>query len=294
MADDWRLKVGGVEVARFGSYESGIGLDTHPVVGATDVRDEDVRRPREDGIAMGADYLGATNVEFDFTVFASSYEEAVERRGGLRQAWRADAIRRTPGALAELWSHTGRVAFGRPRRFAQLDGSKRQDLLLRQGVAQAVADFEMADPNWYGQEQAVTVSFSRGVTTGFTFPAKFPWTTTGERETRGLVRVTGGSPTPLVIAVEGPIVNPVVEIGPLRFEASVSLAAGERLSVNAWPNRRMVTVAGRAAGGVLSSRSTRLGQAVLPPGDYEAVLRGTSESGTASLTVRWRDAFASW
>lgn len=284
---DWRM-VCGSEVTTFGSYESGVGLDRHPAVLATEVEIEDQRRPRSDGVAVGADFFGATTVALDFTVYGSTYEDARARRQRLAYAWRGEPVRRTPGALAQLWSHTGRVAFGRPRRFAASDDH------LRVGVATATADFVMTDPNWYGAEKSSLVRFSEGSATGFKFPAVFPMMTVGQRETRELVDVTGDVPTPLVIEVRGPIVNPVVEIGPLKFEANVSLLAGQTLVVNAWPDKRTITVNGRAAAGIMSSRSTRLTAAVLKPGQYEAVLRGVSDSGTATLTVRWRDAFASW
>src|SRR5690606_38047581 len=164
----------------------------------------------------------------------------------------------------------------------------------RRGVAGATGDFEMADPNWCGVGRSAFVRFIAGTLTGFKFPATFPVVTVGERQTTELVRVTGECPTPVVVDVQGPIVNPLIQVGPLRFETKVSVPSGQKLVINGWPGERAITLNGKPVPGVVSGASTRLSEAVLSPGDHEVSLRGTSSSGTASLTVRWRDAFASW
>ncbi|WP_348240011.1 hypothetical protein, partial [Salmonella enterica] len=80
-------------------------------------------RPRQDGRAFGVDYHSGRTISFDLGVRGLTPEEAREEAALLTRAWRADPVRLTPGAVAELHaSYDGRhrVVYGRPRRFAPI------------------------------------------------------------------------------------------------------------------------------------------------------------------------------
>jgi len=285
MPNDWLLSYPG-EALTFGTIASRFVFTEAPDLGPTEIHSEDAARPRADGVIFGADFHGGRTITFELAVDGKDETDGRTLLGRLGKAWRADKIRQSPGAVAMLTSGGGRVTFGRPRRFAS------NDEYLPQGLAHVVADFACAEDVWYGGEQSVNVALQPPPGGGLIAPLASPLATTATSDRSTVIRIGGEVSTWPVFEIQGPIVNPIVEIvGLLKMEFRTSLAFDQKLVVDTRPWVRSILRNGASVAGSLTRTSTRLSKAAIPPGSYELVLRGTSDSGTASVTTRWRDAY---
>lgn len=282
----WVLDYPGTSLV-MGDGSNGVALAHAPRVGSVEIVTDDARRPRADGMLVGRDFHSGRVVSMPLSCVGSSEAAVAEARDLLLQAWRADVIRRDPGALATLTSERGRVAFGRPREISVDDEDSRF------GVGRVTADFVMVDPSWYGELQQAQVPFAQEPSGGVRFPIRFPFRFIGTGSGERVAVVGGDVDTPVSAAFHGPILNPRLEVADMLIELSGSVAFDEVVTVDA-RSRTVTSSLGGSAAGMLTGRSTRLSALRLPPGEHAVVLRGTSESGTASATVSWRDAFASY
>lgn len=282
---DWRLVYDDVDLA-FGSIRSGYVFPSAPEFGSPELTNDDAARPRGDGVLFGQDTRSGTTVTFAIDVVGSGEAGVLSKLSPLAAAWRADSIRQTPGATATLVADTGRVTFGRPRRFAHSHAARKD------GLIQVTADFATADDLWYGDEQSARVNLVPPSGGGLVAPLASPLSTTPTSDRSTSIRVDGELPTWPVFEVAGPITNPVIEVvGLFRLGFSLSLAYDQKLVVDTRPWARSILRNGASVAGALTSSSARLSRASIPPGSHETVLRGTSATGTASLVTRWRPAY---
>lgn len=252
----------------------------------------DAPRPRGDGVSFGTDYFGGRTITLDLGIVRPSESEALDALSRLRRAWRADAIRLTPGATASLtFRRAGRerVVFGRPRRFAP----GLED--IGQGMATVLADFAATDDLFYSTTTTrLLVPFAPAPTGGLMAPLASPLATTGDSDRSMALTVAGEMPSWPRVTIAGPVVNPVVElVGLWRLEVRASLLEGDSLVIDTAPWARTVLRNGAGAAGLFSRASVRLSKAAIPPGTYEAVLRGSSVTGSASALIEWRDTYSS-
>ncbi|WVX87868.1 minor tail protein [Arthrobacter phage Berrie] len=282
----WRLTYSGEDLS-FGSVESGYVFTTAPDLGARELEHEDARRPRTDGVSFGQDFTGGRTITFELDVNGTDEADAKAKLARLSRAWRADAVRSTPGATATLTSGSGRVAFGRPRRFASNDD------LQPQGLSTVVADFAAADDTWYGgTEQGVTVPLVPAPSGGLMAPLAAPLSTTLSSDRSQGVTIGGDLPTWPVFEIRGPITNPSVElVNALKMDFKLTLAYDQKLVIDTRPWARSILRNGASVAGTITRSSTRLANAALKPGDYEFVLRGSVNTGNPSATIRWREAY---
>jgi hypothetical protein len=284
----WHLIDASAAAVPFGDIPSGIVLDGPPVVDAPPDRVDDAPLPRRDGVVFGVDFLDGFAVTFPLAIAGADEAEVRSRAGTFAAAWRAEAIRRTPGAVAQLQSPTGRVLFGRPRHLTPDDTDAPSGLIL------ATALFAGADARWYGPEQSVAAPFTVMPSGGMVAPFVAPFTTASSAAGGTTATVGGLLDTSPIVTINGPVTNADVTIGPLRFVIRASLAADESVVIDTRPWRSTITRNGAPAPGILSADSTWLADALLPPGDHLVAIQGTSESGTASVSVAWRDAFPTY
>lgn len=285
MPNDWRLAYPGEDLA-FGSIASRLVFSAAPDLGSHEIRHDDAERPRADGVVFGADFFGGRTITFDVAVAGEDEAHARELLAVMAGAWRADVVRKTSGAVATLAADSGRITYGRPRRFASVDE------LLPQGMSHVIADFAAVESVWYGEEHNVSVTLQPAPGGGLLAPLASPLATTSSSDRSTAFTVAGDLQTWPVFEIQGPITNPVVEIVDLlRMEFRLTLAHDETLVVDTRPWGRSILRDGASVAGSLSRTSTRLSQAAIPPGSHELVLRGVSESGTARVTARWRDAY---
>lgn len=285
---DWFLRYPGTALT-FGSYESGLFLPSFPEVGTVGLETDDTGRPRGDGIAFGQDFERESTVKFDVITDGVDIDTARALKETFAAAWRGDRVRADPGSFAELEAFTGRIAFGRPRRFVANDRDMR-----RSGIVRIAAEFEMASALWYDREQVAGVNYVPAVGGGIVAPIITPITTTASSDRSSGVQVGGTLPTWPVIRIWGPITDPSVQIAGLKFEVRTTLTGSQSIVIDTRPWSRAITRNGAAVAGMLSAYSTRLSEASLPPGSHEIVLRGISEQGTARAEVRWRNAYATY
>lgn len=286
LAKPWRLRYSGTDM-ELGTIDSGYVFPTAPEVGPPDIETDDTVRPRADGLAFGLDYYGGRVVTFEIDVVGEDEVDTRARLSTLSRAWRADPVRRTAGATAELVSDSGRIAYGRPRRFAS------NDELIYSGVSEVVADFTAADTAWYAESPgAVSIDITAAPGGGFVAPFVFPLTSSARSDRSTVIDVGGEVRTWPRIEITGPITDPEIEVlGAFRLAFRLTLADGDTLVVDTAPWSRTALRNGASVRGALTRTSTRLSQAALDPGSHELAFRGTSPSGTARASITWHDAY---
>lgn len=285
---DWTLAYGARSLA-FGSADSGIAFDSSPKVEIQAGRVDDAPLPRRDAVGFGEDFLDGQTITIEATAHAA--DEAAVRAivDEAATVWRADELRRSPGALAELTAHSGRLTYGRPRRFTPNDDDAPHGAII------LTATFETADARWYGPEREALLQYAPAPSGGMVTPLVTPLTTTAASYSASVAEVGGTVAASPIVTVQGPITAPEVTLGPLTFSfPSLSLAWDEELVIDTRPWASTITKNGASVAGALSPRSSWLSEARLEPGTHALGLRGISSSGTAYVAVRWRDAFPTY
>lgn len=291
----WKLVYPGLEYT-FGTPDLPTFNRTTPDIGDVDIRVADVERPRADGRAFGVDFRTGRTIAFDLGVRGRTEKEAREAAAVLTTAWRADAVRLTPGGVAELharYAGRERVAFGRPRRFAPNYADVRVN-----GFVTITADFAAADDLFYSpEEETIQFGIVPPLGGGLMAPLAAPLSTTMNSDRSQAVTIRSEMPVWPVVEIFGPVTNPVVTIvsaagTSVQFEARVALQYDEKVTIDTRPWARSAMRNGTAniAG---SLRGTRLSKASLAPGSYEVGLKGLDQTGTARVRLSWRSTYAS-
>lgn len=272
-------------------------LETAARWASGELETDDRRRPRIDGVAFGADIRGGQTVEFDIGLRGATEADVMALWATVSRAWRGDAVRSTPGAMATLRTRSAgqeRAVYGRPRRCAP-DNSSRPE-----GYVSVLCDFACVDDLFYAvAEQATVVPFVPTATARISYPVTYPVTFVPRASASGLLLVGGDMPAWPVVTIKGPILNPTVTIsgsGSSSWFVSLKtyVVAGAQLVIDTRPWALTVTRLsdGASFAGALT-RTSRLDRASLPPGSYVASLAGVDASGTSSVTVAWRNTYAS-
>lgn len=294
LPDAWRITYRDQPWFSFGSLRSGYVFTTAPDLGVLEPETDDYTLPASDGRIFTEDLHGGRTITFTLDVQGdgptlADREADVRRRvAALARVWRADSIRRTVGATATLETDTGRRVEGRPRRWAA------DDRFIRQGLVTVTADFAATDATFVSATRySETVTIAPAAVGGLVAPLRAPLATTADSTRRTGFTVLGEAAAWPYVTVQGPIVNPVVEVvGLFRWEFRTTLADDQQLIINTQPGARSIRRTGGASlAGSLTPSSTPLSRSMLPPGDYELVLRGSSATGSATLTAAWRSAY---
>lgn len=264
--------------------------------GKPETRANDTPLPRADGIRFGRDHLAGQVLAFDIGVQGADPEATLELVSALRVQWQADTARGTPGATVPLqFKRPGRATmrvYGRPRQFTV---ASMQHASV--GWVPTVADFQCADHLFYADtEESVSISIAPPAAGGLVEPLTDPLTATAATAGTGEVGVAGDVATWLVARIDGPVLDPVVEVvGAWSARLRADLAHDEWITVDPRPWNRSVLRNGVAnAAGVFTPDSPRLSRWLLTPGQNEVVLRGTDGTGTASLLASYRPAYSSY
>jgi hypothetical protein len=286
----------------FGSVGSGYYLlEPYEIVyGDSDTGDTPL--PRADGIRFGQDFRAAATITFEVGVDAvddaptllARHGANLSRLSAMAQAWDAEAVRKrfaTPAVLSTVQGSRARRFYGRPRKWAPA-ASK----LTRQGYTPVVCTFACLEDTAYDdREQIVRVDLVPPPHRGLIGPLTTPLTMTGESSSKvaGDVIVGGTKATWPVITIYGPISQPVCEVvGQWKASLNLSLGMGERVVIDPRPWARTVLRGGASVAGLLYRGTPRLEDMRLPVGRRDFVLRGTDDTGSAYMTVAWRDAYA--
>lgn len=275
----------------FGSPDSNVviledGFDS----GYAANRTQDADMPRGDGVLFGRDYLESPTWAFTFGV--RDDENVYDELANLAQIWRADHVRKTPGAVSSLlFTRGGKnyVVYGRPRRFAVTPQRTADDQF------QIVeADFKLLDPYVYsGDQQSLRMGLIETASTGgVVLPESLPWTLGGgSGERKGIVTVEGYTDTPLTVRIYGPktvttLNNPVISAPGFYIKLNTGIAANQVVEIDT--RTRTVTSDGISLAGYLSADS-RLGTR-LKPGSTEFTFSGDDSSYTSEVEFLWRSA----
>jgi hypothetical protein len=238
---------------------------------------------------FGRDMHGASTWTFACGVDQSDVETALEGAAEMGSKWR-DEKWLEAGAVAMLrycLAGRTRVVFGRPRRF-----SFKPNNLILNGYVPPVATFDLVDSKHYDDvEQFVDLQISPPTPGGFAVPfeAPLPIELPADQPLQGSITVGGDTSTAVSVTFYGPLSNGSVKIGTeVEIGFTGVLGAQQTLTVDARPWALSVKRTGGAS--VPLSRNTRLNNCRLAKGDYQAILKGSDETGTARARVRWRNA----
>jgi hypothetical protein len=262
--------------------------------GSPEIRQHDTPLPRGDGTRFGRDYRDGRLVTFELATNQDGGDTALAALSALQRAWLADPVRSAPGAVSVLrYRVAGRTrrVYGRPRRFAA------DSRLYRSGRVDVTCDFQCVDHLFYDDvEFSTSISIAPPATGGLVEPLTDPLTATAATAGQGEVVVAGDAPAWLVARINGPILDPVVEVvGVWSARLRVDLASDEWITVDStlW-NRGVLRNGAVNAAGIFTQDSPRLSQWRLPTGQHEMVLRGVDGTGTAALLASWRTKHSSY
>lgn len=314
---EWNLTYGaeGLHPAvdfTFGTVKSGFYLLEPYEITYADSDVGDTPMPRTDTMRLGQDWRAPATVTFEVgvdTVSGAStptlrHEKNLNALSTMAQAWDAEGLRRrfaVPAVLHTTQGGRARRFYGRPRKWAAA-GSR----LTRQGYTPVIATFACVDSTAYDDvEQKVAVALQSPPHRGLKGPLKDPITMAGAGvgTIQGSLLVGGTKPAWPVITIRGPISRPRVELvdrvvdgrAVPGWAAELDLVLGENESVvidtRPWA-RTILRTGGASVAGALTWGSPLLENMRLPVGPQIVVLRGTDETGQATMTVAWRDAYS--
>lgn len=260
--------------------------------GPAEVRNGDSDRSQRDGAIAGRDFLGKRTWGISVSTIADDIDGALALERQLASRWGNEKFRKNPLVTYPLAYELGgrwRRVYGRPDRYAGING----DLSSMSGAGTIECDFRVLDPRFYDDaESVVQLTIVPASTGGLMAPLVAPLSTVRSSEPRaGLVDNLGDVPTPLKVVFKGPVTNPWVRaaagweiglVGTLAYDQTVTVDALEGTVL-----RGSTPVAG------MLTRKTRLSSSMLPVGSSELTFGGTDPTGTASVELRWRNAFTS-
>jgi hypothetical protein len=288
---DWQFELAGVTFGRGTDYR--VSELTLP---KPETRHVDVDAPRADGIRFGRDQLAGSLIAFELNVVGTDATDVLGKVATLRRAWYGDDTRAVSGVSIPLrMKRPGRDAvraYGRPRRF---EPATMANAVL--GHVPVVCDFQAVDPYFYGDVlESTSVTLVPPPVGGLIEPLTDPLIGTQYGQVQGHIQVGGDSPAWLVTRIDGPILDPTIEVvGQWSAPMRLSLTTDEWVDVDPqlW-SRRVRRNGKQNEAGAFTASSQRLSQMRVPPGGAEVVLRGTDATGTASALFSWHTAHSSY
>lgn len=296
MVDDFTfvLDVGDGSPVEFGLHKDVFLVEDGWDTGTQDVRSQDLELPNEDGLNFGRDFLTPPSWTFELATNGSDEASSLAMMAPLAKAWKSRALRDTPTARAMVrYGIAGRSrrVYGRPRQFATA-----YDNRILSGTHQITAAFQLADSYYYDDGlSSLTIDILPAEGGAFAeFPIEFPLSTNVGTERDGGFTVGGDSPTWPRILFTGPVLNPYVMIEGKKIAVNYNLIAGRQVVIDTAPWARTVQLfpgASNVSGSL--TRDTRMNDMALDPGSYELAFGGVDPSGTAKVTIQWRNAWSS-
>jgi len=262
--------------------------------GSNDIVTQDSPNPLSDGIQFGRDYKRGGAWVWSAFLDGVDPATALQALEDLQTVWESDEYRTVLQDVRTLrYGLAGRTRriYGRPRRFAAPPGNK-----IMQGTSAVTMDFLKADPLHYDDtEKVVTLQAQPAAGSGFTWSFTWPLLYAGSTTASQTIAVGGRARTAPVVTFTGPASNPSIVIGEFRIDVIGQIAAGDVLVIDCRPWKMSMTLNGQpvSSSRLRLSRRTNLSTARLKPGNYAAAFLVSDLTGTATATVRWRDAWPS-
>lgn len=164
------------------------------------------------------------------------------------------------------------------------------DALRRTGMAAVTFTAYAEDPRFYsGTLQTTVMSIGAFIFTGFSFNLGFNFGFGGVSTTADgqFINNAGNRPAPVIMTITGPVLNPVIMNDTVSavMQFNIDLQVGETLVIDTQYHTVRLN-------GITNRRNTLIvpGWFLLRPGDNFIRFRGTSGTGTLSLSYRssWR------
>jgi len=237
---------------------------------------------------QGASNANATWV-FEGFLDTETEVDALAALATLRRAWtRPRDVADQPPLRYALAGRTRRI-YGKPSKWDQAIDNR-----LLSGGGGLSMEYVTADHLHYDDsEQSRILNIAPTSLGGYPVPFSTPWWSVHNGVSERSLTVGGDSPAPFTVTFAGPLTNGYVAGGAWRIELAASLDAGETVTVDTRPWSYGVTADGNPGAGLLAGATTGLGRARLDPNGETVTFGGTSLSGTATATIRWRAAWAS-
>lgn len=276
------------------------GTREHPVViltggydpGATDSRTQDVENPVGDGNLFGQDWLTAPEMAFSMAVVRDTAEQAHAALAELASAWRADKVRKSPGAVSTLRFYRGgrwwRV-YGRPRKFAA-----RPKEFSQERVQLVEATFKLALPVVEvdaGPNNTITLQLVAGPADGgLVLPAEVPFLLQPSSQGReNYTTVKGSVPAAFALDIKGPVSGALTNArvyGPgWSFSIGQPIAWDQTVRIDT--RTQTVTINGAQRPGLIGPRDRLTARLAL--GNQTIGFTGQDPTNTATATLSWRD-----
>lgn len=273
----------------------GIGCPVHVTAdgfdpGSDEILTQDSDNPRRGTIVMGRDARKASPWTWALFVNAFDATSALTTMAELEAAWKRGAW--NVGEVAVIRYMLGgriRRVFGRPRRWA----STMNNLILS-GMVPITADFQRVDPMYYGdQMESDTLDMLVTSAGGVVYPVVYPLISMPSGSNEGELHVGGSEPTYPIIRFTGPIVNPELITANWTLKLNATIADGEWVEIDTRPWVMSIrNQSGAAVPGLLDPR-LRMRDLVLYPGTQSATLRGISNTGMATCSIKRYPAYLS-
>lgn len=255
------------------------------------VADQDARLPAGHlGRHMGRDTEDGPEWTWDLIIKGGGGAATFDTVQALTTAWKRS---HGPGEVSVLrYALPGRMrrVYGRPRRWAATKDAVRYG--WHYDHYPVLATFQLADPRIFDDvARSVTLSVVPASVGGLEAPLVAPLSTVRSSAPRaGLVDAAGDAPAPVVVTFQGPITDPWVRGPGWEVGLSGHIAYDQTVTVDALAATATLSPGGASVGGRLTRR-TRLRDAVLRPGQQELTFGGSDQTGTATVTITWRDAW---
>jgi hypothetical protein len=226
---------------------------------------------------------------FEGFVDQSTDVEALEALAALRRRWtRFREPSDLPALRYALAGRTRRV-YGQPQKWDQTIDNR-----LFGGGGALSMEFKTLDSLHYDDsEQQRLLNISPASLGGYPVPFTTPWSSLHSGVSERSMLVGGDQAAPFTVEFTGPLVGGYLAGGDWRIELVASLGIGDTAVVSTLPWDYSVRVNGSSAAGILAGTTTRLSKARLNPNGETLAFGGTSSSGTATATIRWRAAWSS-
>lgn len=263
--------------------------------GEAEMANNTVSSPRSDGRIFGRDYRSGRTILFTGNIITpAGPTTALDALDAIESAWDPEELRTQPGDVAVLRMRRGgriRRVYGRPRRFKSTPGA------TRRGWIPFTMDFETSDHRYYSDAEFVeTIGMIPRSQGGLIGPLQGPLIAAGTNDGSGILSVHGSKPSWLIVRINGPIVNPVIElVGFWKYQLNITLAYDQWILIDPTPWTRMVRRNdGANFAGEFTADSVTLSEMRIPKGTHQLLLSGIDATKTATAQAYWRDTFASY
>lgn len=259
--------------------------------------DQDGFAPTTGARMFGRDVLHGPTWSFSAFTDGSDEITALGILAAATTAWRAAAVRNTPGAFQTLrYALAGRTrrVYGRSKRFSAPPNN-----LILGGMVPVVATFDCVDALHYDDGEtliSLTANASSG-TGGLLPPLAEPLTTEMDVGPRQGSQVIGGdASTPAIITFFGPSVNPWVTVNGWKIQLLLNIGADQLVTIDTRPWVNTVLISGGGQNGSRAgtlSRTSLLSKARLIPGPAFFAYGAIDGTGTSRVEVKWHTAWSS-